>query len=218
MKCEMLDVLVELAKKKSRITTMNLARKLGSSQQTMSRKIRELESMGLIERETVAKGQLISLTDEGVKVIREKDLELRDIAELSKHETIAFGGVLVSGSGEGKYYVGQDEYFLQFHEKLGFRPFLGTLNIRLKSMVDARMKAEMEKIKPVIIHGFNRDNRSFGAIRSYPCIINRKAKGAVIIPERTHHPSDIVEIIAPVDVRKALSLRENDYVHVEIRT
>jgi len=217
MKCEMFDVLVELAKKKTRVTTLNMAKRLGSSQQTMSRKIRELESLGLIERETAAKGQFVSLTDEGAKFIRKKYLELREIVERPKTESIAFGGLLVSGSGEGRYYVGQDEYFLQFHEKLGFRPFLGTLNVRLKTVQDVKAKNEMENMRPITIRGFKKDNRTFGDIRSYPCMINRKARGAVIIPERTHHPTDIVEIIASEDLRKSLGMKEDDYVHVEIR-
>lgn len=217
MKCEMFDVLVELAKKKTRVTTLNMAKRLGSSQQTMSRKIRELESLGLIERETAAKGQFVSLTDEGAKFIRKKYLELREIVERPKTESIAFGGGLVSGSGEGRYYVGQDEYFLQFHEKLGFRPFLGTLNVRLKTIQDVKAKDEMENMRPITIRGFKKDNRTFGDIRSYPCMINRKARGAVIIPERTHHATDIVEIIASEDLRKSLGLKEDDYVHVEIR-
>jgi riboflavin kinase len=217
MKCEMFDVLIELAKKKTRVTTLNMAKRLGSSQQTMSRKIRELESLGLIERETAAKGQFVSLTDEGAKFIRKKYLELREIVERPKTESIAFGGLLVSGSGEGRYYVGQDEYFLQFHEKLGFRPFLGTLNVRLKTVQDVKAKNEMENMRPITIRGFKKDNRTFGDIRSYPCMINRKARGAVIIPERTHHPTDIVEIIASEDLRKSLGLKEDDYVHVEMR-
>jgi riboflavin kinase len=217
MKCEMLDVLIEIVKRKSKITTLDLAKKLGSSQQTMSRKIRELESLGIIERETVSKGQFISLTDDGMKFLRKKYLELREVVEHTKSEALSFGGILVSGSGEGKYYVGHDEYFLQFQDKIGFRPFLGTLNIRLKTVHDVKAKDEMEKMKPIIIRGFKKDNRSFGEIRAYHCIINRNIKGAVVIPERTHHPSDIVEIISSVDLRKALSLKENDYVHMEIR-
>jgi riboflavin kinase len=218
MKADILDVLTALAKMKFKVTTSDLAKRLGPSQQTMSRRMRELEDMGLIERETVAKGQFVSLTEEGMKFLRKKYLDLREVVEHSKVEGISFGGMLVSGSGEGGYYVGQDEYFLQFHDRLGFRPFLGTLNIRLKSVHDIKAKDEMEKMKPIVIHGFRKENRSFGEIRSYPCIINRKIRGAVIVPERTHHPSDIVEIIAPVGIRKTLSLRENDYVHAEVRS
>jgi len=216
MKAEILEVLVELAKRRAKVTTTDLARRLDSSQQTMSRKIRELEKLGLIER-TLSKGQFITLTDEGMKFLRKKYLELKDIVEHSKIESLSFGGNVVSGSGEGQYYVSQEEYFLQFNEKLGFRPFLGTLNIKLKTIHDIKAKDEMERIKPVVISGFRKENRTFGELRCYPCVINRKVKGVVVIPVRSHHPSDIVEIISPLNLRKALSAKDNDYVHVEIR-
>jgi riboflavin kinase len=218
MKLEVIDLITEIAKRKSKITTAELAGKLGTSQQTISRKIRELEKSGLIERKNVPKGQLISLNENGVRFLRKKYLELRSVMEHSKPEAISLGGHVVSGSGEGKYYVGQEEYFTQFQEKLGFLPFLGTLNIRMKSVQDMRAKSEMEKIKPIIISGFKRENREFGEIRCYPCVINRRIKCAVVIPERTHHPPDILEIISPANIRKELSVKDNDYVHLEMRT
>ena len=217
MKTDILDVLTELARRKGKITTTMLAKKLDSSQQTISRKIRELESHGMIERESHHKGQIITLTERGRGFLRKRFLELRDIIEYSKSEGISFGGSLISGSGEGGYYVGQDEYFLQFHDKLGFRPFLGTLNIRLKSVHDIRTKNEMEKIKSIVVEGFKKEKRTFGDIRCYPCVVNRRIKGAVVIPDRSHHPPDVLEIIAPVYMRKNLSLKDNDYIRVELR-
>ena len=216
MKAGMLDVLMELARNRSRVTTIALASKLGSSQQTVSRKIRELENLGFIER-TLSRGQFIALTDDGMKFLRKRYLELKEVLEHAGDEGLAFGGHVVLGSGEGQYYVGQEEYFLQFHEKLGFQPFLGTLNIRLKNMHDIKTKGQMERIKPIVVNGFKRENRTFGDIHCYSCIVNHKIKGAVIIPARSHHPSDIVEIIAPINLRKALAVNEDDYVHVDIR-
>ena len=218
MKIEKLDVLLELSRRKGKITTSVLAKKLGSSQQTISRKIRELDDQGMIARTSHHKGQLISLTEDGRRFLRKRFLELKEVVELSKGEGASFGGNLISGSGEGRYYVGQDEYFLQFHDKLGFRPFLGTLNIRLKTTHDINAKNEMEKIKPVVVEGFRKEKRTFGDIRCYPCIVNRRTRGAIVIPERSHHPSDVIEVIAPVYIRNTLSLKDNDYVHVEVRS
>lgn len=217
MRMDVLDVLIELAKRRGNFTTFALAEKLGSSQQTISRKIRELENQGMISRTSHPKGQVINLTEKGMGLLRKRYLELREAVERSKSEGISFGGHLISGSGEGRYYVSQEEYFLQFHDKLGFRPFLGTLNIRLKSVHDVRIKNEVEKMKPVVINGFKRENRTFGDIHCYPCAVNRKIRGAIVIPDRSHHPSDVLEIIAPVCLRKNLSLKDNDYVHVEMR-
>jgi riboflavin kinase len=217
MKMDILDVLTELAKRKGRVTTDSLARRLDSSQQTISRKIRELENIGMISRTTHPKGQIITLTEKGTRLLRKRYLELMDIVERSKESGISFGGNLISGSGEGRYYVSQDEYFLQFHDKLGLRPFLGTLNIRLKTTHDIHMKNEMEKIKPIVVEGFKKEKRTFGDIRCYPCVVNRKTRGVVVIPERTHHPSDVIEIISPANLRKELSVKDGDYVRVELR-
>ncbi len=217
MKTDILDVLIELAKRKGKITTTTLAKKLGSSQQTISRKIRELDDQGMIARTPHHRGQIIALTERGNKFLRKRYLELTDIVERLKESGVSFGGNLVSGSGEGRYYIGQDEYFLQFHDKLGFRPFLGTLNIRLKTTHDINAKNEMEKVKPIVVEGFKKEKRTFGGIRCYPCVINRKIRGTVVIPERTHHPSDVLEIISPANLRKELSLKDGNYVHVELR-
>jgi riboflavin kinase len=217
MKTDILDVLIELAKRKGRVTTTTLARKLDSSQQTISRKIRELESDGMIDRVSRPRGQVITLTEKGTRFLRKRFLELREVIEYSREYGLSFGGNLISGSGEGRYYISQDEYFLQFQDKLGFRPFLGTLNIRLKSVHDIKARNEMEKMKPILVKGFKKEKRMFGDIRCYLCVVNRKTRGAVVIPERSHHPPDVVEVIAPVYLRKALSLKDNDYVHVEVR-
>ena len=40
-------------------------------------------------------------------------------------------GEVSSGLGEGRYYISRKSYIIQFQEKLGFIPFLGTLNIRV---------------------------------------------------------------------------------------
>lgn len=210
-------VLVEIAKRKGRITTSRLARDMRSSQQTISRKIRGLERKGYIERKVAPNGQLISVTPEGRKEMRKRFMELKGIVERQDTGGISFGGHLLSGSGEGRYYIGQDDYFLQLQDKLGFRPFLGTLNIKLKRMSDVNSRHEMEGTRPVLIKGFRKGDREFGDIKCYPCTVNRRFRGAVILPQRTHHPRDIVEVIAPVCLRKELSLSDDDYVHLEVR-
>jgi riboflavin kinase len=217
MATDNLDILMELSNRKGKITTSKLAERLGSSQQTISRKLRLLEKQGFIHRSSHHRGQFVTLNEKGTRLLRKKYLDLRDIVERSKEPGVSFGGNLVSGSGEGRYYVSQDEYFLQFHEKLGFRPFLGTLNIKMRSVNDLKAKNEIEKNKPVVVKGFRKEKRTFGDILCYPCVVNRRIRGAIVIPERTHHPSDVVEIIAPVDLRKELSVKDGDYVHVEMR-
>jgi riboflavin kinase len=220
MKPQILDVLAEIAKRKGRTetktTTSVLAKKLDSSQQTISRKIRELEGLGFIERISFPRGQKITVTEKGYNFLRREYSKLKEVIEYSDKTGVSFGGYLISGSGEGKYYISQDRYFLQFNDKLGFRPFLGTLNLRLKSLHDMKTRNDFEKTAPLVIKGFEKDKRSFGDLKCYQCRINRRFKGAVVIPDRTHHPSDIIEVISPVFLRKELSLKDGDYIHIEV--
>jgi riboflavin kinase len=48
-----------------------------------------------------------------------------------------------------------------------------------------------------------------------PCRINDIPCG-IVVPGRSHYPEDIVEVIAPVGLRDALHVKENDRVNVEV--
>ena len=52
-------------------------------------------------------------------------------------------GVLFSGLGEGAYYIMIKGYRKQFQSKLGFDPFPGTLNLRLDSTVDRKIRRDL---------------------------------------------------------------------------
>lgn len=41
-------------------------------------------------------------------------------------------------------------------------------------------------------------------------------KGAIVVPSRTIHPPRIAEIIAPVNLREALKLKDGDRVRLEV--
>jgi riboflavin kinase len=69
-------------------------------------------------------------------------------------------------------------------------------------------------MRGVEIAGFSSGDRTFGSLRCFPCWISG-IEGAVIIPERSHYGFDILEIISPKNLRKALSLNDGDEVKVE---
>jgi riboflavin kinase len=66
------------------------------------------------------------------------------------------------------------------------------------------------------IESFTTEHRSFGAVKAYKATIGNKIEGAVIIPYRTHHQSNIIEIIAPVFLRKELQIQEGGIVDVTL--
>ncbi|MCK5039857.1 MAG: DUF120 domain-containing protein [Candidatus Aenigmarchaeota archaeon] len=208
---EIISLILRL--KKDIISTGEFAPALGLSQQSVSRKIRELESNGLIKKEITARGQKITVLAKGLSLLRTTLNELNEAVGSIK-KNLMFKGFVVSGLGEGSYYLGQDKYFVQFLDKLGFSPFKGTLNLRIKedSNLDAK-EAVISKV-PIIINGFSDSGRTFGDIMCFRCKINNEVEGAIIVPKRTHHDDRIVEIIAPVCLRESMTLVDGDEVEV----
>ncbi len=69
---------------------------------------------------------------------------------------------------------------------------------------------EQDAIK---IDGFRDDNRTFGGCKCYK--INIKGiRCAIVRPDRTSYSPMLVEIIAPVNLRKSLGITDGDEVEV----
>lgn len=215
-----LDILIQLALirlkyKEIKVSTKILALQLKTSQQTISRKLQDMENKNLIERELIKEGQKIKILPKGRKLLKRVYQTLKKINQ-EIPQGISFGGYVINGSGEGKYYINLKNYAQQFYKKLKYKPYPGTLNLKIKSIEDIKEKNKLQNLSPIVINGFKEKNRSYGRISCYPCKINNKVKGALIIPERTHHNIEIVELISPFCLRKKLSLKNNDYVTIEI--
>lgn len=195
-------------------TTSSLAASLRVPQQTVSRWAIELEHKGFVERGA-----------EGYKLTAKAAGELRETYSLL---SAAFGekkahhleGTVVSGVGDGGYYISQKNYSRQFKQKLGFAPFPGTLNLRLHGAADVAERMKMLAAGGIRISGFSEGGRAFGAASCFPATLVAKggrAEGAVIVPERSHYGTDIVEFVSPKNLKKALSLRDGDRAALEVR-
>ena len=198
--------------KKEVVSTGELGQMLGISQQSVSRKLRDIESKGLVKRELCRDGQRIIVLDKGFSLVRTALNELSEAVSISK-KPVKFRGFVVSGSGEGAYYLGLDEYFVQLRDKLGFLPFKGTLNLEIMDEHNLGKKEEFTGSVPIIINGFSDSGRSFGDIMCFRCRIGG-TEGALLVPKRTHHDERIVEIMAPVNLREAMNLGDGDEVEV----
>ena len=109
------------------ISSRELGDMLVMSQQSASKRILELLNEGWIVRDLGARRQRIKLTDKGIDSLRMEYSEYQKIFETRDH--IIIHGEVVTGMGEGQYYVTQDGYQEQFLAKLGFKPYEGTLNL-----------------------------------------------------------------------------------------
>jgi riboflavin kinase len=202
----------------AKISTEYLAGKLSASQQTASRYLIELEGKGWIERTITPEGCLIRISGAGMKELNKLYLTLRVLMETSYPPSITLEGTVFTGFGEGAYYISKESYRKQFIEKLGFDPYPGTLNLKLVTDYDLKTRNELEAYPGVEIEGFKDEDRTFGPVKCYPVIIDNEVKGALILALRSHYDASVLEIIAPVPLRKRLKLRDGQKVKVEVLT
>jgi riboflavin kinase len=194
-------------------SSQTLGTSIGSSPQTASRRLQALERTGLIDRSVNPDGQHITVTAQGEEVLRREYSEYCRI--FGREETsVTLVGTLISGLGEGRYYMSLEPYKQQFLEHLGFEPFPGTLNIRL-GQASIRQRKKLEQLDWIEIKGFTADDRTFGSARCLPCKIGKWPCG-IVVPVRSHYPEDIIELVSPVALREALGINDTDTVTVEI--
>ncbi|MEM3401867.1 MAG: DUF120 domain-containing protein [Candidatus Hadarchaeales archaeon] len=185
-----------------------LAKELGTSKQTVGRELEKLQKDGLIARSYSPDGQKIKVTETGTAKLKNLYRQLQEIFE--KQAPLKFVGEVVSGLGEGAYYMRQPGYTRQIEEALGFVPYPGTLDIRLGE----EAVREIKELPSIEISGFTTRERSFGGVKLYPAKIGG-IKGAIVYPLRSHH-RDIAEFIAPKNLRRSLKLKDGDTVEVEV--
>ncbi len=200
--------------KEIEVTTTQLANFFDISQQTASRCLLKLDGLDIIAWKSSPKGSLVKLKDEGIHILDQLRFEL----EKALHpdlKSIELKGTVFSGEGEGKYYVSQPGYMDSFQTKLGYKPFHGTLNVRIGiNYVD-----NLDLIRgswPIIIKGFKSEERPFDDVLCYPLkVVGLDAKAAGIIPRKTHHPTNVLELISKVNIREELKLKDNDELTIE---
>jgi len=201
------------------ISSVELGEIMGVSQQTASRRIQDLEKLGWIKRKINGKNQIILIPKKGADIMLNIYKDLKDILE-----NILIVGQVTEGMKEGAYYVAIKGYYDQFQEKLGFQPYVGTLNLEMTDLNKSLLKENLKNRNPVIIDGFKDKNsaRTYGAVHCHDCQISRlddrekKIKAAILDIERTHHKKNIVEILAEPFLRDGLNLKDGDKIIIEL--
>lgn len=193
------------------LSSRELGRTIGVSQQSASQRILELIKEGLVARDLATRRQRMRLTPKGIDVLRKEYADYQRVFE--SKETLTVSGVVSSGLGEGAFYMRQKGYRDQFRKKLWFEPYEGTLNLKVPGAELAKL--EILRQNPGIeISGFEAGGRTFGGAKCFLATLSH-VEGAVILPIRTHH-SDVIEFISKVHVRPALGLEDGDPVEMVV--
>ncbi|MGC2288610.1 MAG: DUF120 domain-containing protein [Thermoplasmata archaeon] len=193
------------------ITSREVGEHLDVSQQAADRYLVELAKQGLISRSLGGRKQRLTLTPAGVEALRREYHAYRRVFEGPAR--LRFAGLVASGLGEGRYYLSQPGYIVQFQERLGYTPYPGTLNIRVDPKELLRIDG-LRHWEGIRIDGFQASGRTFGGATCYGGRINGRPCH-LIRPDRSHY-QDVVELIAPESLRESLQVHDGDTVTVEM--
>ncbi len=214
---ERLRLLLEVARagrgSGAALTLKELSERVGRPASTLARWLRELEGEGWLERLPERRGRRLRLSPRGFALLRSLHAEREEVLE-GREEGMRLEGVVVSGLGEGSYYVRQEGYRRQFREQLGFTPFPGTLNVRLNGS-SREAREVLRELPGKVLRGFRTRERSFGEVKCFPVRI-RGREAFLVLPLRSSH-REVVELVAGEKLRDTLGLKDGDRVELEVR-
>ena len=122
---------------------------------------------------------------------------------------INFSGEVFAGRGEGKKYIELQWVKKQIQAKLGFTPYPGTLNLKLlKESANRRKLLGKAAVLKICASGYCTGSIFKASIGVLEC--------GVVIPEVEGYPEDALEVIASVNLKETLRLREGDKVTVTV--
>ncbi|MDR0373838.1 MAG: CTP-dependent riboflavin kinase [Nitrososphaerota archaeon] len=123
---------------------------------------------------------------------------------------LVFRGTVFSGNGAGKHFIELSWVKCQVERKVGFTPYLGTLNLRLtKEEAEKRKMLDPTRgiqIKPATGYFLGVLFRS----------MVEEQEAAVVVPVMPNYPTDVLEIIAPIYLRGKLKIEDGAGIVVTV--
>jgi CTP-dependent riboflavin kinase len=128
---------------------------------------------------------------------------------LKMNDKLTVTGKIVTGEKKGAFFTQLDWVQNQCQEKLGFKPFPGTLNLEIEAAkiphVEALLKRSGIELVP--------PDSNFCAGHVYPVSI-MGVTGAIVAPAEDVrvHGKNIIELIAPTSLKDALDVDDGDEI------
>ena len=197
------------------ITTSSLGKNIKKSQQSASKHLLELEQNNFIKRIISGRNISVKITSKGFSEMVKLSTVLQNSLD-SSPSSLELEGTLVSGMGEGAYYMGLKGYTKQFKSKIGYVPFPGTLNVRLDQKIHQEAVKHLEALDGIKIKSFSDGKRTYGWVKCFSAKINNSLDCVLILLERTHHDDSIIEIISNLCIRKVGKLKDGSKISITI--
>jgi riboflavin kinase len=197
------------------ITTDSLGKNIKKSQQSASKHLLELEQNQFIERIISGRNTSVKITNKGFsEMVKLSTILQKSLNSFPSHVEIK--GTLISGMGEGAYYMGLKGYTKQFKSKIGYVPFPGTLNVKIDQKIHQEAIKQFVNLNGININSFSDGKRTYGWVKCFPAKLNNSVDCNLILLERTHHDNSVVELISKLCLRKTAKLKEGSKITIKI--
>ena len=197
------------------LTSSSLGRSIQKSQQAASKYLVELESGGFIERFMKGRKVFVRITNKGyAELVKLHSLLGSSLGTLPS--SIELKGKIISGMGEGAYYMSLKGYTKQFKSKIGYVPFPGTLNVKLYKKEHVEAIQQLDDLDGQKINSFSDGKRTFGWVKCFTATLNRTINCQLIRLERTHYDNSIIELISKNNICKTADLKIGSKVSIKI--
>lgn len=121
-------------------------------------------------------------------------------------------GTVVTGVGEAAGFVTLGWVREQLRAWLGDDPYPGTLNLHLQAPTDVAAWQSVATGGPS--HTLPAMEEGFCASSYFPVLLDDRVAGGVVLPHVPAYPDDVLEVVAPVNLRATLGVRDGDAVTV----
>ncbi len=197
------------------ITTSSLGRNIKKSQQAASKHLLELENKNFIERIISGRKISVKITPKGYsELVKLSNVLQKNLTSSPSH--VLLKGTLVSGLGEGAYYMSLEGYSKQFKTKIGYIPFPGTFNVKLGKKEYTEAISQFEEMEGIHIDGYSDGKRTYGWVKCFKAKLNSTIDCQLIRLERSNHDTSIIELISKNSLRKIAKLSDNSKVTITI--
>lgn len=122
-------------------------------------------------------------------------------------------GIAASGLGMAAQFTELEWVKGQLVDKLDVQPHPGTFNVRLVDREDLDQWSGL-RARPGI--QIEEPADSSCAAVCYPVLVNDIVRGAILIPGVAGYPSDQVEVVASLPVRRTLGVQDGDPVSLRL--
>ena len=122
-------------------------------------------------------------------------------------------GRVFTGLGEGEFYV--NLYARQFERALGYKPYPGTLNIKLVPGSVEEWRRVITTHNCIIVEPPQIPGTRLARVKCYEASL-RGVRVHIVVPDISAYDETVVELIAPESLREKLSLRDGDLVEVVV--